>query len=133
MQGTLATPIINSMDGVTGRFVRVTVSSADVYTGPWISLTELRVFGEGERVSTSVSDFVFDKVILSPNPATSIINIENGEDFDFVTIYDQSGRIVLQRKLNNSGTIDVRTLQSGMFVIKLEGKDTPRVTKFIKQ
>jgi len=115
------------------RFVRITVSSADVYTGPWVSITELRVFGEGERVSTSVNEFVFDKVILSPNPATSIINIENGEDFEFVTIYDQSGRIVLQRKLNNSGTIDVRTLQSGMFVIKLEGKDTPRVTKFIKQ
>lgn len=133
MQGTLATPIINSMDGVTGRFVRVTVSSADVYTGPWISLTELRVFGEGERVSTSVSEFVFDKVILSPNPATSIVNIESGEDFDFVTIYDQSGRIVLQRKLNNSGTIDVRALQSGMFIIKLEGKDRPLVTKLIKQ
>jgi len=133
MQGTPETPIINSMDGVTGRFVRITVSSADVYTGPWVSITELRVFGEGERVSTSVNEFVFDKVILSPNPATSIINIENGEDFEFVTIYDQSGRIVLQRKLNNSGTIDVRTLQSGMFVIKLEGKDTPRVTKFIKQ
>jgi len=84
-------------------------------------------------VSTSVSEFVFDKVILSPNPATSIVNIESGEDFDFVTIYDQSGRIVLQRKLNNSGTIDVRALQSGMFIIKLEGKDRPLVTKLIKQ
>jgi len=106
---------------------------ADVYTGPWISLTELRVFGEGERVSTSVKEIIFDKLVLSPNPATSIVNIENGEDFDFVTIYDQSGRIVIQRKLNTSRTIDVSALQSGMFFIRLEGKDRPLVTKLIKQ
>ena len=133
IQGTPSTPIINSMNGVTGRFVKITVSGADVYTGPWVSITELRVFGEGERVSTSVNEFVFDKVILSPNPATSIVNIENGEDFDSVTIYDQSGRIVLERKLTTLGTIDVRALPSGIFVVKLEGKDRPLVTKLIKQ
>ena len=133
MQGTPATPIINSVDGVTARFVRITVASADVYTGPWVSLTELRIFGEGERMSTSVNDFIFDKVVLSPNPATSIVNIENGEDFDFVTIYDQSGKIILQRNLNTSKTIDVSALQSGIFIVKLEGKDQPLVTKLIKQ
>ncbi len=130
--GTATIPIINSVDSLENRFVRITVLGADVYTGPWVSLTELRVFGEGERLYTNVNEIAHDKVLLSPNPATSIVIIEGGEEYHTVSVYDQSGRRVIQRPLNNTGTLDISELQSGIYIVKLEGNDEPHVSKLVK-
>lgn len=48
-------PIIDLVDDIQARFVRITVTGADVYTGAWVSLTELRVFGSGERADVLVT------------------------------------------------------------------------------
>jgi len=61
----------NLVDNHEARYVRITVTGADVYTGPWVSLTELRVFGVEGGV-TSVTNEFQKKVQLNPNPATSI-------------------------------------------------------------
>lgn len=53
--GNSSAPIIDVVDDVVARFVRITVSGSAEYTGPWVSLTELRVFGEGERVNEPVT------------------------------------------------------------------------------
>ena len=131
--GTATTPIINPVDSIEARFVRVTVLGADVYSGQWVSLTELRVFGEGERMYSSVDELDFEKVVLSPNPASSIVTIDSAEEFDTVTIYDQSGRMVLKRKINNSGTLDISEIPSGIYLVKLEGDSKPHVSKLIKR
>ncbi len=129
--GVSTAPIINSVDNVEARFVRVTVSGAANYTGPWVSLTELRIFGEGERTFTSVSQVANDKVQLYPNPATSIVTMEGADVYDTVTIFDQAGRMVLQRKINNT-SLDISGLQSGMYLVKFEGNEIPHVCKLIK-
>jgi len=131
--GTATTPIINEVDSIEARFIRITVTDADVYDGAWTSLTELRVFGEGERDSTlSVNDITINKVLLSPNPATSIVTIAGADNYDIVSLYDQSGRRVFQRKMNNLGTLDVSALHSGIYIVKLEGNDKSHVCKLIK-
>jgi hypothetical protein len=126
-------PIINSVDSIEARFVRITVLGADVYTGPWVSLTELRVFGEGERTYSSVDDLLQSEVVLSPNPANSIVTIEGGEAFEMVSVYDQSGKRVIHRNINRSGTIDIGQLQTGIYLVTLEGSDRSYTTKLIKQ
>ena len=126
-------PIINSVDSIEARFVRITVLGADVYTGPWVSLTELRVFGEGERTYSSVDDLLQPEVVLSPNPANSIVTIEGGEAFEMVSVYDQSGKRVIHRNINRSGTIDIGQLQTGIYLVTLEGSDRLYTTKLIKQ
>lgn len=128
--GTSATPITDVVNNIVARYVRITVSGAAVYTGPWVSLTELRVFGE--RNPTNVDDFANKKVVLSPNPATSIVTIEAADQYDTVSIYDQSGRMVFRRNVNASRTLDISELPSGIYLIKLEGDDRPHVSKLVK-
>jgi hypothetical protein len=134
LEGALATPIINTIDSIEARYVRITVMSADVYTGQWVSLTELRVFGEGERTfSTSTNELEENTITLTPNPASTIINIQGGEAYNRVTIFDQSGKRVFQSDISRSGTFDVSELQSGIYLVTLESNDKRHVVKMVKQ
>ena len=130
LQGTLETPIINAVDSVQARFVRITVFGANVYTGPWVSLTEVRVFGEGDRLS-NVNELPDEDVVLFPNPATNVVTIE-ADDYDTVSVFDQAGRRVIQRKINKLITLDITELQSGVYIITLESDDKRHVTQLIK-
>ena len=134
--GTPAAPIINLVDSIEARFVKITVTGADVYTGDWSSLTELRVFGFGERDSTLIAlgvlELASNKVLLYPNPATSVLTIEGVEEYHALSVYDQNGRIVIRRKINNLRTLDVSEFQSGVYFLRFEGNDSPRFGKFIK-
>ena len=133
MNGTPDTPIINDIDSLTFSFVRVTVMGADVYTGLWVSLTEVRIFGEGERIVSNENVPEEDnRVQLSPNPATSIVTIGGTEEYNTVTVYDQSGRRVIQRNMNNSRTLDVSKLGSGIYFVTLESDDQRHVAKLVK-
>ena len=136
--GSPAAPIINLVDSIEARFVKITVSGADVYTGEWASLTELRVFGFGERDSTLINvnelELANDKVLLYPNPATSVVTIESAEEYHTVSVFDQLGRMVIRRKVNNLRTLDISALQLGVYFVRLEGNDNdePLVGKLIK-
>jgi len=129
--GTAALPIINMVDSIDARYVKITVSGADQYTGPWVSLTELRVFGNDGL--TNVNDKVNMQVVLSPNPANSIVTIESEEPFNTISIYDQTGKVVLDRLSNTTGTVDISTLRPGIYIVKLEGNGKSSVTKLIKR
>ena len=97
-----------------------------------MSLTEFKVFGEGERVYSSVNETTLDNVRIYPNPATSEVTLSGVEEYDTITIFDQLGRRVIRRSINNFETIDISELQSGIFVVSLEGNDIGRVIKMIK-
>lgn len=127
--GTATIPIVNVVDSIEARFVRITVTDADVYTGPWVSLTELRVFGEQ---ITNVQDVDDNSVVLSPNPVHAVVTIQGAEMYDSVTIYDQSGRNVLQKNLNDAQTLDVSALQSGIYLVMFEGSNQQHISKLIK-
>lgn len=131
--GTATAPIINSIDSVEARYLRVTVSGAEVYDGSWVSLTEVKVFGEGEQIFTSVNELVDEKVRIFPNPASSIVTIEAGREYETVSVFDLTGKMVMQRTINTLTTLDISGLQSGLYMLRLEGNDSPVVRKFIKQ
>lgn len=219
--GTATTPIINVVDGIAARYVKITVSGADVYTGPWVSLTELRVFGDGFRdpvavssislspesisllegetqqltatvgpvnaenkavsysssnstvatvtsaglvtaiaggtatitVTTAdggltasteitvtspepvlnVSNESLQKVWLTPNPATSIVTINTLEDYHTLSVYDQSGKMVIHRNIDDLKSLDVSELQAGLYLVRLDGIGRSNVTKLIKR
>ncbi len=80
-------------------------------------------------IETQDTDFV----AFYPNPVTSMINIDEvtGE-YNYI-IYDLSGSIVQEGKINND-TIDVSNLNSGTFIIKLSSADLKiyKKIKFIK-
>jgi hypothetical protein len=130
--GAPTAPIINVVDSIEARFVRITVLGADVYTGPWVSLTELRVFGEGDERIVNTTEPLLNPMQLIPNPARSIVTITGAEEYQTLSVYDQTGRMVIHRNIENVRSFDVSRLQAGMYFIKLEGNSRPQVSKLIK-
>lgn len=43
--GSVASPIIDNFDAIDARFVKLTITGADGYTGDWVSIMEIRVMG----------------------------------------------------------------------------------------
>ncbi|MDP5169893.1 MAG: T9SS type A sorting domain-containing protein, partial [Bacteroidia bacterium] len=130
--GIANVPIINSVDSVEARFVRITVTGADVYTGAWVSLSELRVFGEGERIYTGREEELKTEFTLSPNPATSDVTIKAGRAYHTVSIYDASGRRLIQTEINLELALDTSMLPAGLYLVKIEGNDRVQVTRLVK-
>jgi hypothetical protein len=127
--GTANIPIINVVDSIEARFVKITVTGADIYTGPWVSLTEVRVFGDQITNVQNVND---SNIILSPNPVSSIVTVEGAEGFENATLYDQLGRIVLRKTIRNVNTIDVSELQPGTYLVQFEGNGKTHMAKLVK-
>lgn len=139
--GTANAPIINAVDSVEARYVRITVSGAAAYTGAWVSLTELRVFGEGERIvvpqdttggDTTGSDLNVE-VRISPNPASSTITIETKDEYHTMAIFDARGKMLIQEPIDQVVELDISRLQPGVYVIKVEGDTKSEARKFIKR
>lgn len=129
--GAAHVPIVNDLDNIEARFVRITVSGADIYTGTWVSLTELSVFGQGERTYKEEEPEITE-FLLSPNPATSDVTIQAPSAYNTVSIYDASGKRVIQTEINQELTLDISMLQAGLYMIKIEGNNKSEVRKLIK-
>lgn len=69
----------------------------------------------------SVEEYV-SSYNLYPNPASDFIMIENANQYD-VTMYDMSGRIILEEKPND-GRINVSHLPDGTYVVSVNKEST---------
>jgi ELWxxDGT repeat protein len=90
-------------------------------------------YNEPHYIDLGTANGIFDPISLNkfeiyPNPTNSVLNFnieyENG------TIYDYSGRIVLE--FNNKQQINIEQLKSGLFFITLETQKGKIYNKFIK-
>jgi hypothetical protein len=72
---------------------------------------------------------------IYPNPATDTVRLENLSDFAIETasVYDVNGKLVAQFDLDNKqiNTLDVSNLTSGVFMVKVVGKDASAVKQLI--
>jgi len=68
---------------------------------------------------------------IHPNPTNEnmIITLSNKETVDFV-LFDQTGKLVLEQKLNNlSNPIDLSALSSGIYIVRLSSNSGSNSTK----
>ena len=87
--------------------------------------------------TTSVS--ADNKLIASPNPASSVVNLEfkaDGSNAVLVTVTNQSGAIVLQRNIAatkglNKKMLDINSLRSGIYTINISEGTNLKSTKII--
>jgi hypothetical protein len=71
------------------------------------------------------------KIKLYPNPVIDYLYLKTNSKINNVEIYDFVGRSVNIQQYNNK--IDVRALQPGNYIIKIETKDGISLDKFIKK
>ncbi|RZJ66337.1 MAG: T9SS type A sorting domain-containing protein [Flavobacterium sp.] len=70
---------------------------------------------------------------LFPNPANSRFTV-NGNDVNSISIFSITGRLLLQKDFSSGDEIvmDVESLASGTYVVKIKGAALESVKKFIK-
>ncbi len=77
-----------------------------------------------------------DKVLLYPNPSNGIVNIslkDYSGDFN-VKVYDLNGRQVYSQNvtnINNTNVVNLESLSSGVYVLKLQGENLNHSEKII--
>lgn len=74
-----------------------------------------------------------NKVKLYPNPTAKSITIDGVQNLTFVEIYDIAGKLVLKVKPNSLKTIDLSSLQRGIYFTKIHTKDNNFVVKVTKE
>lgn len=72
-------------------------------------------------------------IIISPNPAQNILNIQTQETIKEVSIYDILGKKVAVNQISNN-SIDISKLSKGVYLIKIIGENNKTFkSKFMKE
>nr|MBP9196811.1 proprotein convertase P-domain-containing protein [Saprospiraceae bacterium] len=105
--------------------------------GGWISITDFIIDVDEDFASSVKEEVLTERILVYPNPAQDVLNIsmidrENG--LFRSTISDMTGRIINSDSFSGTKAMyDIQSLQSGVYLIKIEvdGKSTFR--KFVKK
>jgi hypothetical protein len=82
-------------------------------------------------LGTTEEVFNSNKLRISPNPTTDVLNIKTDSKINSVSVVDLTGRKVNVRL--DGDKVDVRSLPAGTYLINVETKDGISTEKFIKK
>lgn len=120
----------------TGREYYITIKATDDAGNLIEEVTTVRVpLNQGKGTEgTYPAEFGNDVYILYPTPVEHILNIKGPESVSerAYSIYDMLGVVKLKGKIHD-GKIEVNTLQSGSYVLKIKTDKGIVSEKFIKQ
>lgn len=85
-----------------------------------------------QDITASLSSSKFNSIEASvyPNPTSNILNIQTSESIKNVTAYNILGQKVLQA---NTKTLNVSSLKSGVYILKVETAKGSATLKFVKK
>lgn len=82
----------------------------------------------------SIGDVNQDKVKLFPNPVTNTLNISGLKDISEVAIYNLLGQEVMRKKnIDGQNHVDVSSLTSGTYLVKINADSKTETYKIIKE
>lgn len=121
------TPTVITTTGAVGRYVRIQLTS-DENT---LNLAELEVYGtylaSAAREANENVISTNSKLYIYPNPSSESITIHGADLSKSIEIYSLSGKKVLEA--TNTNTIDIRSLELGIYSLKYENQ----IIKFVKK
>jgi hypothetical protein len=80
---------------------------------------------------TGISDTENNLIKIYPNPANTVLFIEGLSEDTQVSIYDLKGNLILKKQLFEDN-LNISTLASGVYTIKLDGITETIIRKFVK-
>ncbi len=95
-----------------------------------------RLLLEGYTPPTSVKriDAANSDISIWPNPVNNVLNIQSATSLQSVEVFNLSGQKVLQVNVLNGSSIDVSSLNAGVYLVKVNFADgNSGLTKIIKQ
>ncbi|RED25160.1 putative secreted protein (Por secretion system target) [Flavobacterium cutihirudinis] len=82
----------------------------------------------------STPDFVLPNFKNYPNPVERILSISNTSTIDEIEIVSISGKSILSKKINNTHSeIDLVSISSGFYFLKVSSEGKTKTIKFIKK
>lgn len=82
----------------------------------------------------AVNDNTKNSIKIYPNPVLDYVNINYSSKIESVEIYNVAGQKVATKSWNaDSGTMDMRNLAPGMYIIKLKSGNDVKAVKVIKK
>jgi hypothetical protein len=140
-----AQPITDSISPVTARYIKLTITGAYAYSGPWVSITELELFGDefissiNERSIPDWEDAIDGDILLFPNPAAhnQLISVKSnkpGQFIEEISLIDQMGRIVFKKKVTHRESVEFRLngkLDAGIYIANFKTSEGIRNSIFI--
>ena len=131
-----------SYPNTSGSTYEWTISFGDITNGEGTSEIEVAWWGETEgqlcvvetnsegcsgdiacinvTITNGISEADLAQILIYPNPTSDILNVElNGSNL--ISVYDLTGRVVIQTFIREKGVIDVSGLQRGTYLIKSIG------------
>ncbi|HLN52931.1 MAG TPA: choice-of-anchor L domain-containing protein [Lentimicrobium sp.] len=85
-----------------------------------------------EEIIVSLEELFSAKFIIFPNPASDIIKINGLNSTVNFRILTTNGTLVKQGSISPSGTIDIRNLDSGIYLVEIVGDDFVVTKKYIR-
>lgn len=129
-QGNVAFKIKTKSTLVTGNTVTNNANIYFDYNAPVLTNTASTTFQALSNVN-----FVLDNsILISPNPTSSIININCNNNINSVELYDVQGRL-LQSKIQNetSVSLDISSQSNGIYFVKINSDKGSKVEKIVKE
>jgi hypothetical protein len=130
------------MNSLVAHFGIGTATSIDQIIIKWPSgvvdtivdpaINEQHIYVEGGSLGTD--DFLANTIKVYPNPTSDLINFSlNGLEGTAVTVIDVTGKIVMNTVISTENNINVSSLNSGVYLVKMEVEGKQASYKFIKQ
>ena len=82
--------------------------------------------------TASVKNRTYNSISIYPNPTTGLLNIQNQQPINQVTVTDITGKVLIDIKTQKS-ILDVSQLPTGVYILKVIENGTLATARFIKQ
>ncbi|MDQ6471629.1 family 16 glycosylhydrolase [Flavobacterium sp. LHD-80] len=126
----------------TGRYLRI-LCTAKALAPYGYSLYEIEAYGSAssaKKANVTVEESTPENVVFAiyPNPASDYIQVAIPENLDnkIITIYDNSGVLVIQNNLEkeaNESVIDLSRLREGIYILNFKSDQKIWTKKLIKK
>tara|TARA_R110002072_G_scaffold292634_1_gene461543 strand:+ start:10355 stop:12019 length:1665 start_codon:yes stop_codon:yes gene_type:complete len=82
----------------------------------------------------NTTDFELNQLSMYPNPTNGLIHINSSVTIETVEVYNAAGQLVMNKIINSSNpTINLSTLQNGIYFAKAFSKDSSKTIKIVKK
>ncbi|MEC4003071.1 T9SS type A sorting domain-containing protein [Flavobacterium sp. SUN052] len=86
------------------------------------------------QLSLNNAQFELKNLSFEPNPVINNLNLKSNEIIDEVLVYNLVGQLILNQKFNKSDVqIDLSTLNSGTYFVKVTSSNKQKTVKIVKK
>ncbi|WP_179348678.1 T9SS type A sorting domain-containing protein [Winogradskyella pacifica] len=125
--------VVGSIDPAYARYDSFGNAINDPFTTPFYSGGfDLDGIGVINQQVLGVDDENLDTIAIYPNPASNKFYIKTVEEVN-VSIYNMLGKLVISEKVNANNTIEIASLKSGVYLVRIASHGKISQHRLIKE